>query len=92
MSDQPTPIDNLADAIQTFINHKAENGHGSPGLVTDYFIAIGYTRIDEDGDQPYSRTYAAGPSPYGSHGIAELCLQDMRDDLGAGCNCQEDDE
>lgn len=62
------------------------------GLVTDYFIAIGYTRIDEDGDQPYSRTYATGPSPYGSHGIAELCLQDMRDDLGAGCNCQEDDE
>lgn len=91
MSDN-TPIDNLADAIQQFVNDKAEQGHGSPGLVTDYFIAIGYTRIDEDGDQPYSRTYAAGPSPYGSHGIAELCLQDMRDDLGAGCNCQEDDE
>lgn len=92
MSDQPTPIDNLADAIQTFINHKAENGDGSPGLVTDYFIAIGYTRIDEDGDQPYSRTYATGPSPFGSQGIAELCIRDMLNDLGAGSSNTEEDE
>lgn len=93
-SDDRTPLDNLSDAIQAFVNRKAEIGHGSPGLVTDWFIAIGYTRIDEDGDQPYSRTYAAGPNPYGAVGIAQLCLADMESDLGAGDDRgnSEDDE
>lgn len=90
--DEVTPIDNLADAIQAFINHKAELDLGSPGLVTDFFVAIGYTRIDEDGDQPYSRTYAAGPNPYGSRGVACLCIKDLDSDLSAGDDGDEDDD
>lgn len=85
-----TPLRNLEDAIQQFINAKAEAGDGSPGLVTDFFLAVGYTRIDEDGDQPYSRTYAASASPFGAIGVAELTLSDARNDLG--CNEDGDDE
>lgn len=85
-----TPLDDLSDALQAYVNHKAELGLGSPGLVTDFFVAIGYTRIDEDGDQPFSRAYASGPSPFGAHGIAGLCLRDLENDLGAGFDDTEE--
>lgn len=71
-----TPLEDLERAIQTFVDTSAE-----PGVVTDWFIAIGYTRIDEDGDQPFSRRYVSGSNPYGSVGVAELCLSDCRADL-----------
>ena len=72
----------LEEAIQVFINERAhEDDGGSGGVVVDFFVAVGYTRIDEDGEQPFARTYASGSNPFGSLGVAEAALGDLRRDL-----------
>lgn len=90
MADEQTPMQGLEKALQEFVDHKARIDEGSPGLVTDFFVAIGYTRIDEDGDQPFSRTYVASSNPYGSMGVAELTMADARHDLGCD-ECGDED-
>ena len=86
-----TRLEKLEKAIQDFIDDKDESGDGSSGLVTDYFLGIGYTRIDDDGDQPFSRTYVASANPYGGYGVGKLCLGDAKNDLGGGCQAKDDE-
>lgn len=82
---QVSAFSKLEEAIQVFINERAhEDGGGSGGVVVDFFVAVGYTRIDEDGEQPFARTYASGSNPFGSVGVAEVALGDMRRDLNGG--------
>ena len=91
-----TRLEKLEKAIQDFIDDKDESGDGSSGLVTDYFLGIGYTRIYDDGDQPFSRTYVvsrtyvASANPYGGYGVGKLCLSDAKNDLGAGCQVEDE--
>ena len=78
-----TPLEKLEQAIQTFVDETAElDPERSPGLVVDFFVAFGYTRIDSEGEQPFTRAYAASDNPAGSFGVAVLCLADAKHDLG----------
>lgn len=76
-------IAKLERAIQEFVDAQAAAGEGSSGLVSDYFLAVGFTRIDEDGDQPFARNHVASANPFGALGIAKLCVLDMQQAMKA---------
>ena len=68
MSEEPTPIEELQEAVRRFI----ERTHDEPTLLKDLVVVYETTMFREDGNQAYMVRYACGPGTGLSAGIG-LC-------------------
>lgn len=93
MSDEPTPLETLRDAVQDFANvQRAEQGHG-PGLVDVSLVIWEEVAFDDDGTTMRRIRYAVPSDNFSLSsglGLIEAAREFVRGDILGGSS--EDDE
>lgn len=82
---EPTPLDQLHAAVQTFSNALADDSAEGVGMVTAALVVWEETSYDRDGDVRYSTLYAStgdsGGRPAVALGLAANLLHTLKRDI-----------